>query len=209
MWELTHSAATGRPLQRVAAHHPNIPGTYGLYETADGHHIFLAFPLTTQAWIDLWEFAGEPELAADESLHDPRRWIGMLDPDATFELMRERLTRAFLAKPLKEWEEFLEEQPKIIWNRVFQHDEVVSDPQALANGYFEEMEISGIGRTKVVGNLVHLSETPGSAKGPSSEQGQHTEEILLELGCSWDDISALNQETAQSLARAHETKRPL
>ncbi len=103
---------------------------------------------------------------------------------------------------MKECEEFLDSEPEIIWNRVFGHDEVINDPQALANDYFVDMEISGVGPTRVVGNLVHLSETPGSAKGPSSEQGQHTEEILLGLGYSWDEITALNEETQAGIRRA-------
>ena len=134
----------------------------------------------------------------------------MNDPDAEYDALRERLRRAFLRKPMKDWEAFLDSEPEIIWNRVFSHDDVLNDPQALANDYIVEMDISGIGPSKVVGNVVELSETPGSAKGPSPEVGQHTEEVLLDLGYSWDEISAINDETEASVARAiAESGRPL
>ena len=202
MWELNHSSLTGKALSRDGMHHPNVPGLYGLYQTSDGQHLFFAFPLTPAAWVSLCEFAGEPELGADLAWHDPRRRIGMLDPDEEYARVRECLTRAFGRKPMKEWEAFLETEDEIIWNRVFSHDDVLQDPQAHANDYLVDMEIPGVGPTVVVGNLVRLSETPGSAKGPSAEPGQHTEEVLLELGYSWDEITALNQETEGTLRRA-------
>ncbi len=202
MWELTHSSMTGKALSRDGDHLMNIPGMYGIYETKGGEFLFLAFPLDKASWLALCGFLDEPELAADPRWHSTALRIGMSDPDEHYDHLRERLTAAFLRKPMKECEEFLDSEPEVIWNRVLGHDEVINDPQALANDYFVDMEISGVGPTRVVGNLVHLSETPGSAKGPSSEQGQHTEEILLELGYSWDEITALNEETQAGIRRA-------
>ncbi len=202
MWELTHSSMTGKALSRNGNHLMNVPGMYGIYETKGGEFLFLGFPLTKDSWLAMCDFLGEPELAANPRWHNTALRIGMTDPDEDYDHLRERLTAAFLRKPMKECEEFLDSEPEIIWNRVVGHDEVINDPQALANDYFVDMEISGVGPTRVVGNLVHLSETPGSAKGPSSEQGQHTEEILLDLGYSWDQITALNEETQAGIRQA-------
>ncbi|MEE9280795.1 MAG: CoA transferase [Myxococcota bacterium] len=202
MWELTHSSITGKALSRAGNHHPNVPGMYGMHGTADGQHLFLAFPMTTESWLALCEFLGEPELAANERWHRTAERIGMSDPDEHYDHLRARLTAAFLRKSLEDCEAFLDSQPEIIWNRVCTHDDVLSDPQARANGYFVDMEISGVGPTQVVGNLVHLSETPGSAKGPTAEVSQHTEEILLDLGYSWDEITATNEETQAAVRKA-------
>ena len=43
---------------------------------------------------------------------------------------------------------------------------------------------------------MNLSRTPGSVRQLAPELGQHTEEVLLEAGYSWDDISALREQGA-------------
>ena len=45
----------------------------------------------------------------------------------------------------------------------------------------------------MLGMPVRLSETPGSIRSPAPEFGQHSEEILLDLGYDWDAISDLRK----------------
>ena len=52
------------------------------------------------------------------------------------------------------------------------------------------MDHPEIGKVRVVGNPIKLSETPLHTKNPPPELGQHSEEILLEAGFSWEDIAA-------------------
>ena len=47
------------------------------------------------------------------------------------------------------------------------------------------------GPMEVVDNPLNLSRTPPTVRLPAPEFGQHTEEVLLEAGLSWDDIIAL------------------
>ena len=44
---------------------------------------------------------------------------------------------------------------------------------------------------RIVGTPISLSDTPTTPGGPAPELGQHTEELLLEHGYSWDDIDGL------------------
>jgi crotonobetainyl-CoA:carnitine CoA-transferase CaiB-like acyl-CoA transferase len=73
--------------------------------------------------------------------------------------------------------------------------EVVTDPQALANDFFVEIDNPVSGRLKIVNSPIKFHQNPSFPKGPAPQVGQQTEEILLELGYSWDDISNLKDKT--------------
>jgi formyl-CoA transferase len=63
---------------------------------------------------------------------------------------------------------------------------VIADPDVWANGYL--VNVDG---TDVVAAPVRFSATPAQPSAVAPELGQHTEEVLLELGYSWDDIARL------------------
>ena len=72
--------------------------------------------------------------------------------------------------------------------------EVAVDSQIIENDYVVDFEHPTHGPVKLVGSPVHLSKTPAEIRMPAPEFGQHTEEVLLELGYSWEEIGKLNGE---------------
>ena len=201
MWELVQSGLIGHSLTRQGPHHPNIPGGYGVYETAGGGSIFLAFAGTEESWQSFCTFAGMPEFGIDERWNSLQKRMGMgNDAEGKIaSLIRAPLRTAFKSKPLEEWVEFFESEPDIVYSRVFTYDDVLNDPQAIANGYIVERNIPHAGVRKVVGNPVTFSETPVTVADAIPELGQHTEEVMLELEFDWDEITRLNDGTRAAL----------
>ena len=72
-------------------------------------------------------------------------------------------------------------------------EELHDDPQSVANGYLPEVDGADKGRFKLVASPVQFDETPLAIRGPSPEMGQHTEEVLLEMGVEWEEIARLKE----------------
>ena len=71
--------------------------------------------------------------------------------------------------------------------------EVPEDPQVLANEYVVEYDHPIFDKVKLVGYPVWFSKTPCGIKGKAPEFGEHTEDILLSAGYSWEDIGTLKE----------------
>ena len=82
------------------------------------------------------------------------------------------------------------------WAPVQTTEEVIADPQAIAAGAFVDVPVAEGGTAKMVATPVDFSATPWAPQGTAPEVGQHTEEILLELGYNWPAIARLKDEGA-------------
>jgi len=91
-----------------------------------------------------------------------------------------------------EWEKRFKENG-VIYGRIETPIEVINDPQALANDFFTEVDHPVVGKLKLITMPVKFHQNPASVKTPAPELGQHTEEIILDLGYNWDDISNLKE----------------
>ena len=104
------------------------------------------------------------------------------------------LDEIFGSKPRDDWMRILrEDEGDFIFTLVNSVDDLPDDPQVRANDYVVDYEHPQYGTIQMLGMPVRLSETPGSIREPAPEFGQHTEEILLDLGYDWDAINDLRK----------------
>ena len=57
-------------------------------------------------------------------------------------------------------------------------EEALNNPQVLEREMVQEIEIPGVGKTKITGIPIKMSDTPGSIRIPPPNLGEHTAEIL-------------------------------
>ena len=192
-WELTHVGMTQASLPRAVSHHPNITGFYGVYTTRDNGAIMLAQVMDQESWDRLCIFADALELSLDPRFQTPGQRLGAGLTDADTLEVRRIFGRAFASKDTATWIEFLSQEPEIIWERVNSWQDVLNDPQNRANDYLTEIHVDGVGRSTTVGNLVRLSETPGSVKGDPPVLGEANNDILSSLGIDQAVIDDIEQ----------------
>ena len=186
-FEITHHLFTGEVPRRGGRGHPHTAWLWYTFPAKDG--FFTMAGVRDDRWPRFCEIAGDPELADDPrfSTYDARA--------ENRDALVERLDAAFLKQPVAHWIETLL-TIDVACGPVRTYDEVAADPQVLENGYITEMDHPHMGRIRVVSTPIGFSETPVELKGPPPELGQHTEEILLELGYDWEQIVALRDDGA-------------
>jgi crotonobetainyl-CoA:carnitine CoA-transferase CaiB-like acyl-CoA transferase len=96
-------------------------------------------------------------------------------------------------RTLEEWKPILDEY-QLIYSPAQDPTDVAKDEQAWANDFFAEVEHPTLGKIKLVANPIKLSKMPSSIRTTAPQSGQHTEEVLLENGYSWDNIARFKEQ---------------
>jgi CoA:oxalate CoA-transferase len=160
---------------------------YNHYKCADDKWIVIAHLQPDRYWPKVCKAMGIEELE-----HDPRFSTIEARHDNAKELVS-ILDKKFATKTRAEWMEIFKRE-NVICTPIQSASEVFEDPQALANEYIVEVEHPVWGKIKMLGFPWTFHETPAAVRREAPELGQHTEEILLELGYTWDDITKLKDE---------------
>ena len=180
--EYTAYLMTGEIPGRSNGGHPLLPMAYGVLETADGHIALVGvLPDKREA---LYQAAGVPEL-----IHDERFAPIIYTTEIRQELFR-LLADGFKSKTTDEWASILDEM-EVRYAPVNDYAQAAADPLVTTNNYIVELEDFNGEKKKVVGSPIRMSETPTAPSVSAPELGQHTEEILIELGYTWDEIGEL------------------
>src|SRR6266571_1768418 len=153
--------------------HPTSPGT-GMFQTADGYINIAASG--DNLWKRFCEVAGDKELASN--------------PDFATVPLRAKNRPALIAhlndlvrsKPSAYWVEALN-KAGVPYGPINTIDQTFADPQVKHLGIRRPVDHPNLGTFDIVGQAIHMSASPQPARlRPTPDQGQHTDEVLRELG---------------------------
>jgi formyl-CoA transferase len=159
---------------------------YRCYKTADGFIAVgcLSTPLRKKLLAAIgmedWRIGKRP----DE--------IDVTDPEtqARAKALVDEAEAIFAAKPTDAWLRILDHAGVPAGPLKFT-EELLDDPQVLENHFVTSVDHPLMGPVRMVGPMIQMSETPLAAQGPSPTLGQHTDEVLRELGYDDARIDAL------------------
>ena len=180
-WQSAIAFATGTAPQAMGSAHPlNAP--YQAFETSDGWINIGAANQTN--WERLLSIIGA------EHLNEDPRFSSNAVRIQNREELAEVLNGMIRKRSTQEWlADF--EKAGMPAGPVLSVTEMHEDPQALARDMIVETEHPIAGRVKTIGLPVKFSETPGGVHRPAPRLGEHTREVLGELGYTVGQIDEL------------------
>jgi len=171
------------PPQAGNDHPTGIPT--GVFTTADGHINIAASGQVM--YRRLCEAIGATHL-----LDDPR-FRSMADRSRHRKAMNEELNKVLVARPSGEWIDILN-KAGVPCGPILNVKQVFEDPQVQHLGLAQPVRHPERGEIRVQGLPAALSRTPGAIRRAAPVHGQHTDEILAEIGYSREEIAALRRD---------------
>jgi crotonobetainyl-CoA:carnitine CoA-transferase CaiB-like acyl-CoA transferase len=173
--------ATGENPKRLGNQHPNIV-PYQVFPTKDGYIVLSVGNDPT--------FERFCKLTGQEALLQDPRCATNAKRVENRQFVTDTLTPVMRSRTTKEWVSALE-AAKIGCGPINTLKDVFADPQVQARGVVVEMEHASGETVQVVANPVRLSATPPSYRSAAPTLGQHTDEVLAQLGLSAEEIAKL------------------
>lgn len=156
---------------------------YNIYETKDGQYISIG-ALEHRFWVNLCRKLGREDFIPYQFASGEKR-----------EEIFRFLQNTFQQKTREEWMMELRDID-VCLGKVLSLDEALNDSQVKHRKMVVEFLDSQKGRQRYLASPIKLSATPPSIRQAAAEFGEHTEEVLRELGLGQAEIKKLKEEGA-------------
>ena len=168
----------------------NVPNPlWNHYQCKDGQWLVLGMLQPDRQWPAICKALGIEHLEKDPRFEDQFK---RMDNSAEIIAIMDKI---FITKSSAQWMKILKETGDIICTPVQRISDLENDPQVLANNYIIDYNHEVLGPVKVPGLPIIFSKTPGEIRAEAPEFGQHTEEVLIEMGgYSWEEVEKLRKQ---------------
>lgn len=177
---------TGRPPGRLGNAHPSIV-PYETFATADGA-VAVAVGSERQ-WRRFAAAIGAPELTHDS------RFATNGDRVVNREALRGLIAARLAAEPTSTWLARFR-GAEVPAGPINDLEAAFASPQVAARGLLADLEHPVLGPLRLVGPPFELHRTPAAVRTPPPLLGEHTDQVLAELGFAPAEVAALRAEGA-------------
>ena len=154
------------------------------YTAGDGRQFWIVGLEGDRHWPPLARCVGHPEW-----LDDPR-FDSARNRAMNARVLIAMLDDSFATKSLDEWAAVFEQEPDMFWAPVNSPEDIVNDPQLRSAGGLVEVP-DEYGTTTMIASPADFHGTPWAPRWIAPRLGEHTAQILTEMGRDDDDIAAL------------------
>jgi crotonobetainyl-CoA:carnitine CoA-transferase CaiB-like acyl-CoA transferase len=163
--------------------HENFNALVMMYKTKDERWLNLCL-LLPKWWADFCNHIDRPDLIEDERFHDHKaRFVNRGD-------LISELDAAFAKHTLMEWVKKFETMEGV-WAPCFSPGEIAEDPQALINGFVIPVGPEGAPDYLIGSSPCQFDERPVGEVRRGPNYGEHTDEVLAQLGITGAALEAL------------------
>jgi crotonobetainyl-CoA:carnitine CoA-transferase CaiB-like acyl-CoA transferase len=168
-----------------------------VFKTLDGY--LTCGTISDSEWQGFCKASDDPELAKDERFATPT--ARSLNATARINKMQEYIAQHTTA----EWLERLD-AADVPCAPILRRSEIIKNEQVVARGIITELDQPGVGRVRQPKPAAQFAVNQSGIKGPAPRIGEHSREVLRELGYSDTEIEKMIAEKAvrAAVVKEHE-----